>query len=93
MMRPIRPIGCCLATYRKKNILSWLLVAHTCKLSYSGGRYQEDRSSKPTRANSSQRHYLEKKPITERANGVVQGVGPEFKKKKKKERKRKIFSQ
>jgi hypothetical protein len=28
--------------------LSWVLVAHTCNLSYSGGRAQEDRGSKPT---------------------------------------------
>jgi hypothetical protein len=29
-----------------------LLVAHTCNLSYSGGRDQEDRVSKPAWANS-----------------------------------------
>jgi hypothetical protein len=40
-----------------------LLVAHVCNPSYSGGRNQEDRSSKPTQANSSTRPYLEK-PFT-----------------------------
>jgi hypothetical protein len=33
--------------------LSCMLVAHTCNLSYSGGRDQEDHGSKPTHANSS----------------------------------------
>jgi hypothetical protein len=51
-------------------------VAHTCNPSYSGGRGQEDHGSKAA---------LHKK---ERAGGVAQGVGPEFKpqywKKKKK---------
>jgi hypothetical protein len=35
----------------KKNT-SWALVAHTSNLSYSGGRGQEDRGSKPAWANS-----------------------------------------
>jgi hypothetical protein len=35
-------------------------VAHTCNPSYSEGRDQEDRSSKPAQANSSTRPYLEK---------------------------------
>jgi hypothetical protein len=39
---------------------SWMLVAHTCNPSYSGGRDQEDRGSKPAQANSSKRPYLEK---------------------------------
>jgi hypothetical protein len=39
---------------------SQALVAHTCNLSYSGGRDQEDHGSKPTQANSSGRPYLEK---------------------------------
>jgi hypothetical protein len=38
-----------------------MLVVHACNLSYSGGRDQkEDRSLKPTWANSSVRPYLEK---------------------------------
>jgi hypothetical protein len=43
----------------------------------SGGRNQEDRGPKPTWAYSSQ-----KKSITKKPGGVVQGVGPEFKPKK-----------
>jgi hypothetical protein len=38
-------------------------VAHACNPSYSGGRGQEDRSSKTAQANSSMRPYL-KKPFT-----------------------------
>jgi hypothetical protein len=44
----------------KDNVCSWVLVAHACYPSYSGGRDQEDRGSKPARANSSARPYLEK---------------------------------
>jgi hypothetical protein len=36
-----------------RNEHSWVLVAHTCNSSYSGGRNQKDHGSKPTRANSS----------------------------------------
>jgi hypothetical protein len=53
-------------------------VAHTCNPSYSGGRDKEDLGSKPARANSSTRPYLEK-PFTEIGLGKAQGVGPEFK--------------
>jgi hypothetical protein len=67
-----------------------VLWTHTCNPSYSGGRDQEDHSSKPTWANSS-RDPISKKPNTKkRAGGVAEGVGPEFctlstgKKKKKK---------
>jgi hypothetical protein len=59
-------------------------VAHACNPSYSGGRDQEDRSSKPAQANSS-RDPISKKPITKK--GLVEwliGVGPDCKKKKKK---------
>jgi hypothetical protein len=38
-------------------------VAHACNPSYSGGRDQEDHSSKPAWANSPSRLYLEK-PLT-----------------------------
>jgi hypothetical protein len=38
-------------------------LAHTCNPIYSGSRDQEERGSKPARANSSVRHYLEK-PFT-----------------------------
>jgi hypothetical protein len=53
-------------------------VAHSCNPSYSGGRDQEDHSSKLARANSSLRTYLQK-ILQKRAGGVVQDVGPEFK--------------
>jgi hypothetical protein len=54
------------------------LVAPACNPRYSGGRDQENRCSKPTRANRLQDPIL-KKPFTKRAGGVAQGVGPEFK--------------
>jgi hypothetical protein len=44
-------------------------MANTCNLSYSGGGHQEDHSSKPAQANSSQDHIL-KKPFTEK--GLVE---------------------
>jgi hypothetical protein len=56
----------------------WPLVAHTCNPSYSGGRDQEDRSSKPAQANSSRDPIL-KKTSQNRVGGVAQGVGSEFK--------------
>jgi hypothetical protein len=54
-------------------------MAHVCNPSYSGGRDQEDCGLKSAPANSSLRPYLEKNPSPERAGGVAQGVGPEFK--------------
>jgi hypothetical protein len=71
--------------------------AHTCNLSYLGGRDQEDQGSKPTWTNKFKRPYLKKNPSLKkqktktRAGGVAQGIGPEFKphteeKKKKKPR-------
>jgi hypothetical protein len=45
--------------YDAKAIYSWVLVAHTCNPSYSGGREQEDQGSKPAQANSSVRPYRE----------------------------------
>jgi hypothetical protein len=68
------------------------MMAHACNPSYSGGRDQEDNGSKPAQANRSQ-DPISKKPITKRAGGVAQGVGPQFKpqycQKKKKNRKEK----
>jgi hypothetical protein len=40
-----------------------MLVAHICNPTYSRGKNQEDSSSKPARANSSKKLYLEK-PFT-----------------------------
>jgi hypothetical protein len=57
-------------------------VTHACNPSHSGGRDQEDRSSKPAWANSSQDPISKKIPSQKRAGGVggvAQGVGPEFK--------------
>jgi hypothetical protein len=53
-------------------------VAHTCTPNYSGGRDQEDHSSKPAQANSSQDPIL-KTPSQKRAGGVAEGISPEFK--------------
>jgi hypothetical protein len=50
------------------------LVAHICNPSYSGGRDQEDHSSKPAQANSSW-DPISKTPITKRAGRVAQGEG------------------
>jgi hypothetical protein len=47
--------------FKKKK--SWLLVAHTCNPTYSGGRDQKDQGSQP--ANSS-RDPISKKPITKK---------------------------
>jgi hypothetical protein len=51
---------------------------------------QEHCCMKPVQANSSQNYW--KKPITKKAAGVAQGVGPEFKPQyyKKKKKKKKI---
>jgi hypothetical protein len=51
-------------------------VAHTWNPSYSGGRDQEDHSSKPAQAKSSTRPYLKKNLHKNRAGGVAQGEGP-----------------
>jgi hypothetical protein len=48
--------------------------------SYSGSRDQEDHSSKPAWAKSSQ-DPLSKNPSQKRDGGVAQGVGPEYQKK------------
>jgi hypothetical protein len=65
------------AISEKSKIFSTVLDA--CNLSYLGGRKQEDHCSKPARANSSVRPYLKKTHHRKRADGVAQGVGPEFK--------------
>jgi hypothetical protein len=68
-------------------------VVHACNPSYTGGRDQEDCSSKPAQTNSSQDLIL-KIPITKNwTGGVAQGKGTEFKpqyhKKEKKEKEKK----
>jgi hypothetical protein len=47
----------------KKKYLGQVLVAHAYNTNYSGGRYQEDHSSKPAQANSLQ-DLISKIPIT-----------------------------
>jgi hypothetical protein len=61
-----------------------------CNPSYSGGRDQEDRSSKPAWANSSQ-DPISKVPNTKRAGGVARGVGPEFKPQYQKKKKKNLY--
>jgi hypothetical protein len=61
-------------------------VAHTCNLSYSGGRDQEDLSSKSAQANSLRDPIL-KKNHKKRTEGVAQGIGPKFKPQYKKKSK------
>jgi hypothetical protein len=63
-------------------------VAHACNSSYSGGKDQEDLGSKPAQANNSMRTYLKKTLHKNRAGGVVQGEGPEFKPQYQKKKKR-----
>jgi hypothetical protein len=47
----------------KKEKISWVPLAHACNPSYSGGRDQEDRGSKPAWTNSLQ-DPISKKPFT-----------------------------
>jgi hypothetical protein len=61
----------------KKRKASQAPVAHTYNPSYSGGRYQEDSSSKPAQANSS-RDPISKIPNTKQGHGVVQVVRESF---------------
>jgi hypothetical protein len=64
---------------RNKILFSWAPVAHTYNPSYSGGRDQENRSSRPTLGKQFERPYLKKHPSQKRAGGVAQGVGPGLK--------------
>jgi hypothetical protein len=64
--------------------------------SYSGGRNQEDCSSKTAWANSFARLFVKKTHHQKRAGEVTQGVGPEFKlqyRKKKKKKKKMAHSE
>jgi hypothetical protein len=66
--------------YFKKKRTNQAPVVHTCNLSYSGSRDQEDCGSKPAPANSLRdrisKNPSQKWPIT---GGMAQGVGPKFK--------------
>jgi hypothetical protein len=48
-----------------KKVGNWASVAHACNPSYSGGRDEENHSSKSAQANSS-RDLISKKPITKK---------------------------
>jgi hypothetical protein len=56
-----------------------VVVAHACNPSYSGGRDQEDCSSKPAWANDSERDPISKNPHKNTADGGAQSEDPEFK--------------
>jgi hypothetical protein len=58
--------------------MSLVLVAHACNPCYSRGRDQEDCCTKAAQANSLGAP-TSKIPNTQRAGGVAQGVGSEFK--------------
>jgi hypothetical protein len=66
-------------------------VAHTCSLSYSGGRDQEDYSSKPAQENTLQ-DPNPKKPKTKKGWWSGQGVGPEFKSQNHQKRERETLN-
>jgi hypothetical protein len=51
--------------FETKSYYGLALLAHTCSPSYSGGRDQEDRGSKPAQANSL-RDPIVKKPFTKK---------------------------
>jgi hypothetical protein len=70
-----------------------VLVAHACNPSYSGGKDQEDCSSKPAQVNSL-RDSISKKPknpAQKRAGRVAQDGGPEFKPQYHKKEKKKTM--
>jgi hypothetical protein len=79
-----------LRTTLKNKCRSQMPVAHACNPSYSGGRDQEDRGSKPAQANSSSRPYLEN-PFTKmgllqwlKVKALSSSPSPAKKEKKKK---------
>jgi hypothetical protein len=64
-----------------RRYFSWALVTDVCNPSYSRVCDQEDCCSKPAQGNSSE-DPISKQPIKERAGGVAEGVGLEFKSQK-----------
>jgi hypothetical protein len=54
--------------------MSQVPVAHNCNPSYSGGRDQEDHSSKPAQANSFGDPISQRNPSQKRASGVAQVI-------------------
>jgi hypothetical protein len=54
-------------------------MTHTCNPIHSGGSDEEEHSSKPAWASSSQDLILKKTHHKEKADGLAQGISPEFK--------------
>jgi hypothetical protein len=65
--------------YERRDWADRAPMTHTCNPRYSRGRDQEDRGSKPAQVNSSQDPVSKKTLQKNRADGVTQGEGPEFK--------------
>jgi hypothetical protein len=68
-------------------------VAQACNPSYSGGRDQEECSSKLAQANSWWTPIVKKTHHQKWAGGVAQGVGPEFKPQYHKNTQKKEFNE
>jgi hypothetical protein len=64
-------------------------VAHTCNPNYSGGRDQEDRSSKPAQANPILQNPITKKGLAEWLKVKALSSNPTTTKKKKRKNERK----
>jgi hypothetical protein len=78
-------------------VFSWVLVAHACNPSYSGGRDQEDRGSKSDQTNSFRNPISKKKKKSQKQDCVewlkVEGseFKPQHRKKSKNKKKREIW--
>jgi hypothetical protein len=65
------------------------MVVHVCNTSYSGGRDQEDQGLRPAQNKQFVKPYFENTCHKNRAGGVAQGVGPEFKPQNSQKKKKK----
>jgi hypothetical protein len=77
--------------FKKKKKKSQAPVVHAYNTSYSTGRDQEDQGSKPRF--KFKRTYLEKNLHKNRAGGMAEGEGPEFKPMYHKKRKKKLVEE
>jgi hypothetical protein len=68
----------CEMVSQKYSTPRWVLVAHMCNPTYSGGRDQEDCGSKQPRQIVLET-LSQKNPSQKGSGGVDRGVGPEFK--------------
>jgi hypothetical protein len=84
------PIGVLVGVLSQIKSGGQVLVSHTCNLSHSGGRDQEDRGSKPAQASSSRDPIL-KIPITKKGWRSGLSSSPSTAKKKKKKSLRNRF--